>query len=171
MRAKQLAVAAVLGIGVLSSSAPTAVLELEVTYTVGGVDFGPICGMPILPTDVVFNVSFVGNRFSDNVVATDEAVVTALIQFGDATWTEADVEFFEVNYENGVALELNWQMFPIDTAQVLCQKFKSVGLSFASVSADSFPSRSMIFNGGRASPTSTRSPFGRGSANVNVRAG
>ena len=116
MGAKQLAVAAVLGIGVLSSSAPTAVLELEVTYTVGGVDSGTLCGWPSLPTDVVFNVSFVGNRFSENIVAADNAVVTALIQFDDATWTETDVEFFEVCYSNGVAFELNWQMFRIDTS-------------------------------------------------------
>ncbi len=119
MRAKQLAVAAVLGIGVLSSSAPTAVLEMEVTYTIGGVDFGPICGVPILPTDVVFTVSFVGNRFSDTV-NTLGAVRTAHIEFGDAVWTEADLEFIGVSYFNGDVNELAYQFFPIDTATRLC---------------------------------------------------
>ena len=44
-------VIAALGVamGLLSSSAPSAVLQLEVTYTNGVVDFGPTCGMPALP--------------------------------------------------------------------------------------------------------------------------
>ena len=109
-------------VGLLPSSAPSAVLQLEVTYTNGVVDFGPTCpAMPALPSEVCATFTFVGNCCSDVVVAADNALITAHIEFVDATWTEADVEFFEVNYnqEKGGVFGLNYQFFPIDTATVL----------------------------------------------------
>ena len=111
--------ALVVAVGLLSSSAPSDVLRLEVTYTNGGVDFGPICGVPSLPTEVCATFTFQGHPCAENVVAADNALVTALIEFGDATWTEADVNFFEVCYSGGVVFEFNYQLLPITTGTVL----------------------------------------------------
>ena len=88
------------------SAGATAVYKLDVTYTNGSITSGPLSfGLSELPASVSATFMLGAGSVGVNAIHFTEAdVVSASISFGDATWTENDLDDF------AMSLPVSWDV-------------------------------------------------------------
>jgi hypothetical protein len=98
------------------SAGAAAVYELGVTYTNGSITSGPLSfGLSELPTSVSATFMLGAGSIGINAIHFSEAdVVSASISFGDATWTENDLDNFSMSFGSDVS-SLTYNFLPITT--------------------------------------------------------
>ena len=97
------------------SAGAAAVYELDVTYTNGSITSGPLSfGLSELPTSVSATFMLGAGSIGLNAVHfTETDVVSASITFGDATWTENDLDNFAMALLFGSDVSsLTYNFFP-----------------------------------------------------------